>query len=92
MVRNHGYVLSLMRYPIAPMMRKPIPTACEILINSLRSATYDMSVSFPNWKQAEEGAAETRDWIEATLQSHRLGKRMIARLSGFVSWLGKIIL
>lgn len=33
-----GIWISLMKYPMAPMMRKPMPTACEILMNSLRSA------------------------------------------------------
>ena len=33
-----GDILSLIMYPIAPMMRKPIPTAWEILMNSRRSA------------------------------------------------------
>ena len=35
---EEGHVLSLTRYPVAPMMRKPTPTAWQTLMNSFWSA------------------------------------------------------
>jgi hypothetical protein len=45
MCRGRKYSLSFTMYPMTPMIKKPIPTACEMRRNSRRSATFAEYVS-----------------------------------------------
>lgn len=60
-----GNSLSLTKYPTAPMIRKPMPTACEILRNSRLSAVGVVSVFLVGcmMRKASGKCMRVRMWV-----------------------------